>query len=820
MATPPPAAAAAAAPAAPRWRQRNTVRFLKPGGTPPLAITTPLREDGDAGTALSSPAAAASGPGAADTASGAAAFSPSPLIDAAAASAGDAPPTLPVVLPPQLLIPLPDSIPTHRMVLLPPRVGDGAALNEARVESWPNLLKWFAKGDPPTVEQSEEKVRQNLVGWHDRSFCQYYMWDKDAVGSRLLGCIAFLRNSWHVPQVELGYWLRDSATGKGLMTEAVAAMERVAVEVLHVRRIDIHIDLANVKSMGVPRRLGYTLEGIRRNADRHHITNQLIDIVVYVKTYPDELAPAGHAAAGKSASADGPAAAAAAAADSGAGGAAAGAGSTSSFASPSAEGVAAGKTSAGAKGREAVAGAAASAGDAAVSDTAVAGSSVVDSITETGTAKSATDSASFHVRPLNLDDPDELAAAERLTHRAFGTMIGHDDPEHYQQGCAFLAWRAVLPHVLTLVAVSGRELASDGDSATRPDSGDGKLVGVAAATAWGQWVGIGPVAVDPSAWRQGVAAALMQGLMTRITREECRTSHVALYTYAGSLKHSNLYAKSDMWPRFPLVVCNAPAEAALKVTAAAAADAAVAAVSDDPMMLLTVAGAVAPHDDGTVAVGDVWRVVRAREAVGTGVMTLGDVERVCSGVSRLCGASASFDLGVECRELCARGPGDVILLLQGNESTDAGVATADNVVAIAAAHAGVGSEARTPQECVLLKFVAVSSRRCDMCPALTLAPGAVDTSGRAAVFGDVATISLRKARLARLLHACCEFALTRRLRTVAFGVSLEARAAYECVRALREPELLGCREVSGGVTCHYLNDRGFAADTFLLCDLR
>jgi RimJ/RimL family protein N-acetyltransferase len=57
--------------------------------------------------------------------------------------------------------------------------------------------------------------------------------------------------------VELGYWLRADATGRGLATEAARAAVDLAASLPGIGRIEIHCDPRNVASAAVPRRLGF-----------------------------------------------------------------------------------------------------------------------------------------------------------------------------------------------------------------------------------------------------------------------------------------------------------------------------------------------------------------------------------------------------------------------------------------------------------------------------------------------------------------------------------------------------------------------------------
>jgi RimJ/RimL family protein N-acetyltransferase len=63
---------------------------------------------------------------------------------------------------------------------------------------------------------------------------------------------------------EIGYWIRSDAIGQGLATELSAALTKVAFEIDHVKRVEIHCDPHNVRSASVPHKLGYTLDATLR----------------------------------------------------------------------------------------------------------------------------------------------------------------------------------------------------------------------------------------------------------------------------------------------------------------------------------------------------------------------------------------------------------------------------------------------------------------------------------------------------------------------------------------------------------------------------
>jgi ribosomal-protein-serine acetyltransferase len=82
----------------------------------------------------------------------------------------------------------------------------------------------------------------------------------------MVGGVLFFPVEPRTLATEVGYWLGEDATGRGLVTRAVSAMLEYAFETLGLHRIALHAEVSNEKSKAVARRLGFTEEGIRRAA--------------------------------------------------------------------------------------------------------------------------------------------------------------------------------------------------------------------------------------------------------------------------------------------------------------------------------------------------------------------------------------------------------------------------------------------------------------------------------------------------------------------------------------------------------------------------
>jgi RimJ/RimL family protein N-acetyltransferase len=64
--------------------------------------------------------------------------------------------------------------------------------------------------------------------------------------------------------LEIGYWIRVSAVGRGHARETAAALTRVAFGVCGVDRVEIRVDPANEASLRIPRALGFAEEATLR----------------------------------------------------------------------------------------------------------------------------------------------------------------------------------------------------------------------------------------------------------------------------------------------------------------------------------------------------------------------------------------------------------------------------------------------------------------------------------------------------------------------------------------------------------------------------
>jgi RimJ/RimL family protein N-acetyltransferase len=157
----------------------------------------------------------------------------------------------------------PRRIVTDRLLLRPYKRADAPLLKDAVDSSLEHLREfmnwaWFA---PEPLGVIEERMEEFGRAFDREERWIYAMFARD--GSELLGG-AGLHRRVGPEALEIGYWLRASRVGRGLATEAAAALTRVALECCHAVRVEIHIDPANAASLAIPARLGYVLDATLR----------------------------------------------------------------------------------------------------------------------------------------------------------------------------------------------------------------------------------------------------------------------------------------------------------------------------------------------------------------------------------------------------------------------------------------------------------------------------------------------------------------------------------------------------------------------------
>jgi RimJ/RimL family protein N-acetyltransferase len=134
------------------------------------------------------------------------------------------------------------------------------ALLEAVLASYDELHLWMSWAASPPTEESTRSVIENSR----KEFDADQKWNYGLFERASDACVgtAGLRRCDVPNELEIGYWVRTDRTARGYATEAARVLTDTAFAApLHVARVRISMDAANLASARVPRKLGFDLEG-------------------------------------------------------------------------------------------------------------------------------------------------------------------------------------------------------------------------------------------------------------------------------------------------------------------------------------------------------------------------------------------------------------------------------------------------------------------------------------------------------------------------------------------------------------------------------
>ena len=130
-----------------------------------------------------------------------------------------------------------------------------------------HLLPWIPWATP--AAPGADEVRSLIKMWMNQratgANAIYAMFDQ--ANDRLVGGVGFYDRVG--PGIlEIGYWIRASATGRGYATEAARTLTNVGFTLPGIEQLEMHVDLKNEASTKIPLRLGYALTRVRADALR------------------------------------------------------------------------------------------------------------------------------------------------------------------------------------------------------------------------------------------------------------------------------------------------------------------------------------------------------------------------------------------------------------------------------------------------------------------------------------------------------------------------------------------------------------------------
>lgn len=142
--------------------------------------------------------------------------------------------------------------------------------NRDRLRRW---LPWVDQARSP--EDIRLFILRVLEQYHSNLGPQAGIW-VNGVLSGTVGCHPI---DWSNRNCSLGYWIDGSQEGKGVITRCCAAILDYMFDELGLHRTEIRCGTGNARSCAVPQRLGFTREGVAREAE--WVNDRWVDLVVW-----------------------------------------------------------------------------------------------------------------------------------------------------------------------------------------------------------------------------------------------------------------------------------------------------------------------------------------------------------------------------------------------------------------------------------------------------------------------------------------------------------------------------------------------------------
>jgi RimJ/RimL family protein N-acetyltransferase len=186
--------------------------------------------------------------------------------------------------------PAPYRIETERLVIRCYEPRDAPLTKDAIDSSLEHLRPWmpWAADEPQTLEEKTDLLKGFRSAFDAGENFTYGIFSADE--SEQLGATG-LHPRVGRGGLEIGYFVRATATRQGIATESSGALTRVGFEVCGADRIEIRIEPRNEASFGIPRKLGFTEEATLRRRLPAPEGEPLRDVTIFT-LFRDDFDPA------------------------------------------------------------------------------------------------------------------------------------------------------------------------------------------------------------------------------------------------------------------------------------------------------------------------------------------------------------------------------------------------------------------------------------------------------------------------------------------------------------------------------------------------
>ena len=162
---------------------------------------------------------------------------------------------------------------TKTIVLRPTTLESTTDIYNAIISERNYLRKWLPFVDFTQQESDTLAYVQSVI---DNQEAQYSIYDAD----KFIGRIGFNHMDSVNHKAEIGYWIIEEAQGKGIVSRSVKELLTMGFTELNLNKVVIRAGVDNAKSRNIPKKLGFTLEGIERDGELL-VDNKYTDLAIY-----------------------------------------------------------------------------------------------------------------------------------------------------------------------------------------------------------------------------------------------------------------------------------------------------------------------------------------------------------------------------------------------------------------------------------------------------------------------------------------------------------------------------------------------------------
>jgi len=142
--------------------------------------------------------------------------------------------------------------------------GDARELHALIEANRAHLAEWLPWAARQTGEDTERFIAWSREQPGNTNGCQAAIVDRGVIVG-VIGSHGFDRQH---SCAHLGYWLAEDAQGRGTMTQALGAMLDEALDAWGLHRVEVRATVENERSRALIERVGFTFEGVAREAFR------------------------------------------------------------------------------------------------------------------------------------------------------------------------------------------------------------------------------------------------------------------------------------------------------------------------------------------------------------------------------------------------------------------------------------------------------------------------------------------------------------------------------------------------------------------------